>query len=111
MCLSFFYLRVKETLDGVCDFTAKGNNSYDFLYALLHSKPLLKMMFSIRKVFAPRGSKFLPYRVDPLFSMGPNNYDRAVSLKNISIHLKYIPKNRVFTHVQSANVKVGMRNT
>ena len=46
-----------------------GCNFYDFLLALLYTKHLLKRVFSKRKEFAPRGSKFFPFRVDP-FSEG-----------------------------------------
>ena len=50
----------------------KGDNFNDYLFAFLHTKPLLKRgllwkgVYSKRKEFAPKGSKFLPFRVDPL---------------------------------------------
>ena len=39
-------------------------NFCDFLFALLHIKPLLKRGLK-RRDFAPRGSKFFPFRVTP----------------------------------------------
>ena len=44
-----------------------GDNLCDFVFSFLHMKPLLKRVYSKRKEFAPKGSKFFPFRVD-LFS-------------------------------------------
>ena len=43
----------------------KGLNICNFLFAFLRSNSLLKGVYSIRKEFAPSGSKFFPYSVDP----------------------------------------------
>ena len=43
----------------------KGDNFCDFLFAYLCTNPLLKGVFSKMKEFAPTGSKFFPFRVDP----------------------------------------------
>ena len=43
----------------------KGNNFCDFLLVFLHTNPILKMVYSKRKEFAPHVSKFFPFRVDP----------------------------------------------
>ena len=43
--------------------------SCDFMFALLPAAcqaPSEKGVYSIRKEFAPRGSKFFPYRLDPI---------------------------------------------
>ena len=36
-------------------------------FAFLHHKPLLERVYSKRKEFAPKGSTFFPFRVDPIF--------------------------------------------
>ena len=54
-------------------------------------KPFWKGVFSKRKEFAPRGSKFFPFRVDP-FSEGMQcNAMLTVTLHvSVHIHLNYI---------------------
>ena len=42
-----------------------------FLFAYLHIKPLLKGIYTKRKEFAPKGSKFFPSRVDPFSEFSP----------------------------------------
>ena len=46
----------------------KGDNFCDFPFAFLHISPLLKWIYSIRKEFAPKGSTFFPFEVDPFCS-------------------------------------------
>ena len=53
---------------------------YDFLFALLRGKSLLKRGFSIRKEF---GSKFLPYRVNHCLE-GDKSIWTVVSLESIN---------------------------
>ena len=36
-----------------------------FRFAFLYTNSLLERIYSIREEFAPSGSKFFPYRVDP----------------------------------------------
>ena len=43
----------------------QGRQLFDFLIALLYTKPLLERVFSKRKEFAPYGSKFFPFRKTP----------------------------------------------
>ena len=38
-----------------------------------------------KKEFAPKGSKFLPFRVDPFSEESHYNFDRVVSPENVSI--------------------------
>ena len=42
-------------------YTFRGDNSVKIVFV-----PFCKEVYSIRKEFAPRGSKFFPYREDPL---------------------------------------------
>ena len=67
----------------------------EVLFAFLHAKSLLKgiyskwkaftpkVVYSKRKKFAPRGSKFFPFREDP-FSEG-KQFDRLVSPEDVPI--------------------------
>ena len=42
----------------------KGEKFCDYLFALLSTKPLLQRIYSIRKEFALKGSKYFPSRLD-----------------------------------------------
>ena len=47
----------------------KGDNFYDLLFALLYTYPFLTSeegICSNRKEFAPKESKFFPFRIDPI---------------------------------------------
>ena len=63
------------------------------------TKTLLNRVYSKGKEFAPSGSKFFPYRVDPFFRREgggggggaggvKNNFDRNVSIESVCIHFK-----------------------
>ena len=69
----------------------KGDNFCVFLFAFLHNKSLLKRVkwiYSKRKEFAPSGSKFFSFREDPYSEGSQNNFERFVSLENVSIPLR-----------------------
>ena len=51
-------------------------NSCDIFFSFQHTKSLLKGIYSKVKEFAPRGSKFLPFRVDPCSEGRQNTFDR-----------------------------------
>ena len=38
---------------------------FDSVFTSPHNNPFIKGVYSKRKEFAPRGSKFFPFRVDP----------------------------------------------
>ena len=64
----------------------KGDNFCDFLFAFLQSKSLLKKsLLYKRKEFAPRGSKFLPFRVDAFSEGNQNDFERVASLRFVSV--------------------------
>ena len=74
-------------------------NFCDFLFAFTYTNPLLKRGLLIRKEFAPSGSKFFPYGVDPFSDGDKGNFDRVVvpeslpgvvSPESVLIPLKYI---------------------
>ena len=44
-----------------------------------HHSPCWKRVYSKRKEFAPMGSKFFPFRVDPFSEGRQNNFDRVAS--------------------------------
>ena len=46
-------------------FFDKGDNFPVSLFPFLYTNPLLKGVYPKRKEFAPKGSKFFPFRVDP----------------------------------------------
>ena len=48
-----------------------------------------KGVYSIRKEFAPGGSKFFPYRADPISEESKGIFNRAVSLESIWIPLTF----------------------
>ena len=45
------------------------------------SSPFWKESYSIRKEFAPSGSKFFPYRVDPFLESDKKDFERVTPLK------------------------------
>ena len=59
-------------------------------FVFLYMKPLLKRVYFKRKEFAPKGSKFFPFKVD-LFSKGKqNNFDSISYMPRlVSWHLIY----------------------
>ena len=50
--------------------------------------PSQKEVYSKRKEFAPRGSKFFPFRVDPFEDGDRIHFDRTASPESVSILLK-----------------------
>ena len=66
----------------------KGDKLRNFMFAFLLIKTLLKGVHSKRKEFAPRGSKFFPFRVDP-FSEGSKTIltVESLTLESVSIPL------------------------
>ena len=64
----------------------RGATFFDFCYALRHTTPLLKKVYSKRREFAPLGSKFSPFRVDPFKKDNENNLDEIVSSESLAIH-------------------------
>ena len=73
-----------------CHF-AKGENSCDFLFASVYTKPLLKRVSSIREDFVPFGSKLFPYRADPFSEGDKKKFDRVVSKESVSLPPKSGP--------------------
>ena len=61
----FLFLRWLGILGRFSAILFKGDNFYD-LFASLYTSPLLKGVYSKRKEFAPEGSKFFAFRVDPI---------------------------------------------
>ena len=55
----------------------KGDKFCDCLFGFRHSKSLPDRVYSKRKEFAPHGSKFFPFKVDP--------FQKAVKKKNVSV--------------------------
>ena len=66
----------------------KADNFCDSLFAFLLAMHVLKGVCFKRKEFAPKGSKFFPFRVDPFSEGRQSNFDRVVSPESVSIHLK-----------------------
>ena len=62
-----------------CNFFYKGDNFCDFLFDFLHIEPFRKEVNSKRKEFAPMGSKFFPFRVDPILEEGQNQFVKVSS--------------------------------
>ena len=44
----------------------KGDKFCDYLFAFLHTKPLLQGVRSLRQEFALKGSKYFPSRLDTI---------------------------------------------
>ena len=59
-----YNLRGPDTLGKFSAMFYKGDNYCDFTFAFLTSYPIWKRVYSERKEFAARGSKFLSFRVD-----------------------------------------------
>ena len=53
----------------IMDHFCKGDNFFDFFLLSCTYTPFWKGVYSKRKEFAPKGSKFFPFRVEP-FSEG-----------------------------------------
>ena len=66
----------------------KGDNFHDFLFAFLHIKSLLKGIYFKRKEFAPRGSKFFPFRVEPFSEVRQKT--KELSLIKVYQTFKYL---------------------
>ena len=57
----------------------KGDKFCDFQFAFQHIKPLLNLRgLLLKKIFAPKGSKSFPFRVDPFSDGRQNNFDEKV---------------------------------
>ena len=54
----------------------------------MHTKCLLKRVFSKRKEFAPKGSKFFSFRVDPFPEGSQNIFIKLPSLKDYPFPLR-----------------------
>ena len=77
-----------NTLDRFSAISFKGNNSCDLLFAFLHFAPLKKWSgkgYSERKEFAPLGSKFFPFRLDPFSEGRQKQLNRVSSPESVSI--------------------------
>ena len=57
----------------------KGDTINEFLFACLHTKSLLKGVYSKREEFVPTGKKFFPFRADHFSQGGRFNFDRVAS--------------------------------
>ena len=64
----------------------KGDNFGDFLFALLHTKPLLKRVYL--KEFAPKGNKFFSFTVDSFSEGRQYNSDSVASPESLFIPSK-----------------------
>ena len=65
-----------------------GYKFYGFLFCFLYTKPFWKGIHSKRKEFAPQGSKFFPFREDPLSEGDKDIFDRFVPCESVGILLK-----------------------
>ena len=68
-------LRGPNTLGRFFTILYKEDNFCDFLFAFQYTDPLLKGVYSERKAFAPKGSKFFAVRVDPFLEEDKSNSD------------------------------------
>ena len=59
------YLRKLCAFGWIFAILYKGDNFWEYLFALLNTKPLLERVYFKKKEFAPTGSKFFHFRVDP----------------------------------------------
>ena len=89
---SFFkvVLRWDDTISRLFAIFTIGDNFCDFLFVHCMKFPFWKGVNSIRKEFAPRGSKFFPLRVDHFSEGDKNKLDRVASPESVSIPLKNI---------------------
>ena len=69
-------------------FFVKGDNFCDLLFNFLDIKPILKGVYSKRKEFAPHGSKFFLFKVDPISEGRQNKFEKIGSLEKASNPLK-----------------------
>ena len=56
----------------------------------VHQVSSEKGVYSIRKEFALKGSKFFPFREQTPFQKGGKSFHRVVCLENISVHLRVL---------------------
>ena len=82
-----------DQVDIICYFLH--NLNCDFRFALRHTERFLKRVNSKRKEFAPTGSKFFPFRVDP-FSEGRRTILIVGSTESVSISPLYELIHRCF---------------
>ena len=71
------------------------------LFSFLHVKCLLKTVYSKRKEFAPTGSEFFIYSVDPFFRWKAYYFDRIASTLNLYrfLVLSYLYFNYITTNI------------
>ena len=67
--------------------------TFNFLFVFLHTKSLLKAVFSERKEFASKGSKFFSFffflnRL--LERREQNHFDRVVDFESVSVPCKFV---------------------
>ena len=53
------------------------------------TNPVWKEVYAKRKEFAPKGSKFFPFRVDPFLERRKKQSDRVATPESVSIRLKF----------------------
>ena len=84
-------MKIKQTGHTV-KFSAfyKGHNFYDFLFAFLHTKPLLKWVLSKKKESAPLGSRFFLFRGNPFQKRGKAIWIELPPLKAYPFLLKTV---------------------
>ena len=68
----------------------KGHNFCNFMFAFLHTKSLLKEVYTKKKTFASKGNKFFHFKVDPFSEGRQNNLDRVITPENDSVHLEMV---------------------
>ena len=89
--LANFGLRGLDTFGGFFFFfffaiLYKGDTINEFMFAYLHTKSLLKGVYSKRKEFVSTGNKFFPFRADHFSEGGRFNFDRVASPERHGIH-------------------------
>ena len=88
--LNFVYLFTLNghyTLDWFSSICTKGTKFMTFCLLSCTPSPFWKGDYSKRKEFAPRRSKFFPFRIDPFSEGRQNNFDRVTSPENDSVPL------------------------
>ena len=70
-------LRRLGTVDRFSAIFTRETSFVIFLFAFLHTKPLLKICFTLKGKNLSKRSRFIPFRIDPFPEGGKNSFDKS----------------------------------
>ena len=84
-----FKIKKGTTHDRFSAIFARATFCFEFLFALKHTKALLKGFYPKRKEFAPNGSELFPPRIGQFSEGRQNDLSRIASLESVPVPLTF----------------------